>query len=190
MSIVKYQFKDIFVVTLLLISGSLFGQDFKRDYRSAKEFYEDEKFNFAMDAFRPLMVYDKDNPYVEYATFYYALSAYHQSYLAVAKEALLQLKKLYPEWAQMDEVKYWLAVVHFMQGETFQALRLLYEMRSPRDLSSIERMKNNYLIQIHHEDQKTCFHTAQYRDTTQAEPGEERLRAAVFEISRAVLQRP
>jgi ABC-type branched-subunit amino acid transport system substrate-binding protein len=123
-------------------------QDFRRDYRSAKEFYDDEKFNFSMEAFRPLMVYDRDNPYVEYSTFYYALSAYHQNYFAVTKEALLQLKKLYPDWEHIDEANYWLAAVYFKQGEIFQALRMLYEMRTPRDLTSIERMKNYYLAQI------------------------------------------
>lgn len=124
-------------------------QDFKRDFKAAKEFYEDKQYNFAMEAFKPLMVYDRANVYVEYASFYYALSAYQQNYLAVAKETLLQIKTLYPEWDQLDEVNYWLSVVYFQQGEYFQALRMLYSMKSPRGLTELDRMKNNYLLQIY-----------------------------------------
>lgn len=127
-------------------------QDFKKQYKAAKEFYQDKQYNFAQEAFKPLMVYDKANPYVQYASFYYALSAYHQNYFAVAKEMLLQIKNLYPEWDQLDEVNYWLAAIYFKEGEHFQALRMLYTMKSPRDLSGIERMKNNYLLQLYDEE--------------------------------------
>lgn len=130
----------------------LSAQDFKKQYKAAKEFYTDKQYNFAQEAFKPLMVYDKANPYVEYASFYYALSAYHQNYYAVAKQMLLQIKDLYPAWDQQDEVIYWLAAIYFKEGEYFQALRMLYAMKSPRDLSGIERMKNNYLLQLYDEE--------------------------------------
>jgi tetratricopeptide (TPR) repeat protein len=138
-----------FFLFFLISTSVLIAQDFKKDFRAAKDFYEEKKYNFAQEAFKPLMVYDRANPYVQYATFYYALSAYHQNYFAVAKESLLLIKDLYPEWDQMDEVNYWLAAVYFQQGEYFQALRMLYTMKSPRNLESIERMKNNYLLQIY-----------------------------------------
>jgi tetratricopeptide (TPR) repeat protein len=140
------------VVALVLIVSNLSGQDFRRQYRAAKEFFEEKKYNFAMDAFKPLMVYDKENPYAQHASFYYAVSAYHQYYYTVAKESLIQTKKLYPDWDQLDEVNYWLAAVYFQQGEYFQALRMLYTMRSPRDLASIESMKKNYLVKIYDEE--------------------------------------
>ncbi len=136
----------------LLIQFTLSAQDFKHQYKSAKEFYDEKKFNFAMDGFKPLMVYDKSNPYTEYASLYYALSAYHEGYYTLAKETLLQVKQLYPQWGQADEVNYWLAAIYFEQGEIFQAMRHLYAMRSPRDLASIERMKNKYLLQIYDEE--------------------------------------
>lgn len=140
--------KGFFLLPILIFFSPLSAQDYKRDYKSAKEFYGEKQYNFAMEGFKPMMVYDKANPYTEYASFYYALSAYHQNYFSVAKESLLQLKKLYPEWEQADEVNYWLAAVYFQQGEIFQALRMLNSMKSPRDLISIERMKNNFLYQL------------------------------------------
>jgi tetratricopeptide (TPR) repeat protein len=137
---------------ILFSTLHLNAQDFKKQYKAAKEFYQDKQYNFAQEAFKPLMVYDKANPYVEYASFYYALSAYHQNYFAVAKEMLRQIQTLYPGWDQQDEVNYWLAAIYFKEGEHFQALRMLYAMKSPRDLSGIERMKNNYLLQLYDEE--------------------------------------
>lgn len=138
-----------FAAFFVLCTLTSTAQDFKKDFKAAKEFYENKQYNFAMEAFKPLMVYDRANVYVEYSSFYYALSAYHQNYLAVAKETLLQIKNLYPQWEQTDEVNYWLAVIYFQQGEYFQALRMLYAMKSPRDLAGIDRMKNNYLLQLY-----------------------------------------
>jgi tetratricopeptide (TPR) repeat protein len=140
----------IFLFSLSTLSAS--AQDFKRLYKSAKDSYQDGKYNLAMEEFKPLMVYDQMNPYTEYALLYYSICAYQQSYYTLAKESLIQIKTLYPEWDQMDEVNYWLAAVYFQQGEIFQALRMLYAMKSPRDLSSIERMKNNYLLKIYDEE--------------------------------------
>ena len=144
--------KDYLLLIILITLGfSATGQEFKKQYKAAKEFYEDKQYNFAMDAFKPLMVYDRSNSYTEYSSFYYALSAYHQNYFAVAKESLLQLKNLYPNWEQQDEVNYWLAAIYFKQGEHFQALRMLYDMKSPRDLASMERLKNYFLMQVYDE---------------------------------------
>jgi ABC-type branched-subunit amino acid transport system substrate-binding protein len=150
---VNCQLIRILLVSLIIsLSLPLAAQDFKREYKAAKDFFEDKQYNFAMEAFKPLMVYDRQNPYVEYASFYYALSAYHQNFPSVAKDGLLQIKNLYPEWEKSDEVQYWLAVIYFQQGEIFQALRMIYAMKSPRDLASIERLKNYYLMQIYDEE--------------------------------------
>jgi ABC-type branched-subunit amino acid transport system substrate-binding protein len=146
------RYRIILGLTLWVLGNHLFAQDFKRDFKSAKEFFEDKKYNFAMEAFKPLMVYDRMNPYPEYASFYYALSAYHQNFYSVAKESLVQIKKLYPSWDQIDEVDYWLAAVYFQQSEPFQALRMLYGMKSYRDLASIESMKRNFLTKIYDEE--------------------------------------
>jgi TolA-binding protein len=62
------------VVVFILWGCSLLAaaQDPKRQYKSAKEFYASGKYNLAMEMFKPLMTYDKNNPYTEYAAFYYA----------------------------------------------------------------------------------------------------------------------
>lgn len=123
-------------------------QDFKRQYKNAKELFDAGSYNLAMESFKALIPYDKNNPYTEYASFYYAISAARQGYPAVAKEMLLLEKRLYPEWEHQDEINYWLAKIYFDQREYFQALRILDEIRSASFEQDAKAMKRNYLPAI------------------------------------------
>ena len=107
-----------FALVLVVFTSS--AQDFKRQYRSAKELFTSEKYSEAMVAFKAITVYDQENPYSEYASFYYAMSAYRLGYHTVAKDMLLQIKSLYPKWDQMDEVNYLICKIYFDQKEYFQ----------------------------------------------------------------------
>ena len=146
-----------FLVRLLLVAMLLtvlnpaaYAQDYKRQYKNAKDFYKDGNYSLAMEAFKPLMVYDKNNSYPEYASFYYAMSALKQNYSAVAKDALLQIKRLYPEWDQMNEVNFWLAKIYLDRGEYFQGMRLLSEVKQEDyiEQQEIGKMKRNYLLRM------------------------------------------
>lgn len=125
-------------------------QDFKRQYKNAKDFFQEGKYNLAMEAFKPLMVYDKNNPYTEYASFYYAMAALRQNYSAVARDMLLQIRKLYPEWDQINEVNYWLAKIFLDKGEYFQGMRMLSEVKQEDYLEQqeIAKIKRHYLMRI------------------------------------------
>src|SRR6185369_7596448 len=118
-------------------------QDFKRDFKKAKELYNDGNYSSSMDAFKALMVYDRNNPYPEYACFYYALSAHRLGFSVVAKEMLVQTKKVYPEWDQLDDVNYWLAKIYLEQREYFHAWQLAKEIKDPSikpDLDALKRI--------------------------------------------------
>src|SRR4051812_45670513 len=84
------------VFFIFLIGASALGQDFKRQYKNAKDLFDEKRYSLAMESFKPLITYDVNNPYSEYASFFYSLSAYYQGYPAVAKDNFLQLKKLHP----------------------------------------------------------------------------------------------
>lgn len=140
----NFEFLNLkFVILLVFLSSSLFAQDFKREYRKAKGLFADGHFSAAMDAFKPLMVYDRNNPYPEYASFYYALSAQRLGFAALAKENFLQLKKIYPQWDQLDEVNYWLVKLYLDQREYFHALLLAKEIKNPslkKELDALKRL--------------------------------------------------
>lgn len=140
----------VFCVLLLGLSLTSSAQDPKRQYKNAREFFMSGKYNLAMESFKPLLAYDKNNPYSEYASFYYAQSALRLNYYAVAKDMLLQIKKLYPSWDQLNEVNFWLAKIYFEQREYFQGMYILQEVKQEDfiDAEQMAKMKRRYLTQI------------------------------------------
>lgn len=138
----------IIILFGLMISPALMAQDYKRQYKSAREFFDNKNYGLAMEAFKPLIIYDKDNPFVEHSSFFYALSAYHQKFPAVAKDMLVQIKQLYPNWSQMPEVNYWMAKIYFDQRQYFQAMQMLREYPVLNQQKNVSEMKRHYLKDI------------------------------------------
>ncbi len=138
----------LLVLSLFVLTSSMHAQDYKRQYKTAREFFDEGSYGLAMEAFKPVIVYDKNNPYVEYASFFYALSAYHQNFTAVAKDMLLQIKELYPYWNQNDEVNYWLAKIYFDQRQYFQAMQVLRQSPYLTTQENVMQMKAHYLKEI------------------------------------------
>lgn len=133
----------------LFIGLNLYAQvDYQRQYSNAKALFKDSKYQLAMEAFRPLVVYDQKNPFVEYASFYYAISAYRLSYETVARDMLLQIKQLYPSWDKMDEVNYWLARIHFDNQEYYRAMGMLKNISNKDMQEEIAQMKLYYFSRI------------------------------------------
>lgn len=128
--------------------SSVSAQDFKRDYKKAKELYSDGNYSSAMDAFKLLMVYDKNNPYPEYACFYYALSAHRLGFALVAREMFMQTKNIYPQWDQLDEVNYWLAKIYLEQREYFHAWQLAKEIKDTSTKPDLDALKKNSLAKV------------------------------------------
>lgn len=122
--------------------------DYKQQYTIAKKLYTDGKYNLAMESFKKLIPYDQNNPYREYASFYYALSAYHQNFKAVAKDMLGQVKTLYPAWDKMDEVNIWLAKIHFDNKDYFQGMKLLGEIKNDKTRKEIAYLKKQALVSV------------------------------------------
>ncbi|HZY78166.1 MAG TPA: ABC transporter substrate-binding protein [Cyclobacteriaceae bacterium] len=123
-------------------------QDLKRQYKHARQLFDSKDYALAMEAFKPLIVYDKDNPSPEYSSFYYAIAAHQLGYKAVSKDMLLQVRNLYPNWDQMPEVNYWLAKIYFDQREYFQGMHVLHELHASQLTEDIALMKRHYLGEI------------------------------------------
>jgi hypothetical protein len=139
-----------FAVVFSGLSLTLYAQDFKKQYKNARDFFRDGKYNLAMEAFKPLLVYDKNNPYTEYASFFYAQCALRQNYSVVARDMLLQIKRLYPDWDQLNEVNYWLARIYFEKGEYFQGMHVLQEIKQEDyiEQQEIAKVKRHFLARI------------------------------------------
>jgi tetratricopeptide (TPR) repeat protein len=118
---------------------------YQQRYLQAKALFKEGKYNLAQEAFRELIPRQSGNPFSEYASFYYALSAYHQGYRAVARDMLLQIKSIYPSWNQIGEVNLWLARIHFDDKNYFQALHVLQEIDHPKLLRDKMLLKEGAL---------------------------------------------
>lgn len=135
-----------FLCCLVLISQSVFGQaDFDDQYKNAKGLFRDGQYSLAMESFKGLIPYAAKNPYQEYASFYYALSAYHQGYLAVAKDMLNQIMTVYPKWDKLGEVNFWLGKIHFDNGDYFQGLKVFQAISEKKFQKDIQAVKASYI---------------------------------------------
>lgn len=133
---------------LSIINSSTAQTNYQQQYTIARKLYTEGKYNLAMESFKKLIPYDQNNPYREYASFYYALSAYHQNFRAVAKDMFGQIKTLYPAWDKMDEVNIWLAKIHFDNRDYFQGLKLLSELKNDKTQESVADLKKQAVSHV------------------------------------------
>ncbi|HEY8935134.1 MAG TPA: hypothetical protein VIM65_07935 [Cyclobacteriaceae bacterium] len=134
---------------LLLTAVFSFAQvDYKQYYFNGKNFYREGKYNLAMESFKKAIPYDQSNPFSEYASFYFALSAYNQGYPAVAKDMLNQIKSLYPKWDKMDDVNFWLSKIYFDGKDYFQGLKLASTVKDKKLEPTIASLKEQVLNKI------------------------------------------
>jgi ABC-type branched-subunit amino acid transport system substrate-binding protein len=137
-----------FLLQALIVTASFSQNDFSTQYANAKGLFKDGKYNLAMETFKPLISYDQKNKYAEYASFYYALSAYRQGYSAVAKDMFNQIKKLYPNWEKINEVNFWLGKIHLENKDYFQGIKLLSSINDKSFDQSIQTAENYYVSSI------------------------------------------
>lgn len=141
-----------FVVAFFPLAAGLQAQDassFQRGYENGKGLYNLEKYALAMEAFKPLTREDPSNPYVTYASFYYALSALKLGQDNIAKNMLLQINQKYPNWNQMDDVNYWLAAAYFKQGAYDQGLKAVEKIKAKKAKEDAELMAMHFLKEVH-----------------------------------------
>lgn len=134
---------------LFVIGGTLAAQtDHTKQYFNAKALFRDGKYNLAMESFKPLIAHDANNRFTEYASFYYALAAYHQKYYAVSKDMFGQIKKLYPSWDKMDEVNFWLGKIHMDNKDYFQGLKIWQSIKDKAIQKDVNGLKIQYLSAV------------------------------------------
>ncbi len=140
--------KKIILVSLIsvLFINLAFAQiDYSKQYFNAKALFREGKFSLAMESFKPLIPYDQNNVFAEYASFYYALSAYNQGFKAVAKDAFTQLKTLHPNWEKIDEVNFWLGKIQLENHEYFVGLKNLASIIDKKLQKDVDELKRNTL---------------------------------------------
>jgi hypothetical protein len=138
------------ILSLIFVGYASIAQqvNLKNQYKHARTLFDNKDWGLAMEAFKPLIVYDKDNPSPEYSSFYYGVAAYESNYKSVAKDMFLQIRNLYPNWDQMSEVNYWLARIYFDQHEYFQGMHVLHELHAYQFEQDVAMMKRHFLAEM------------------------------------------
>ncbi|MEJ1239612.1 ABC transporter substrate-binding protein [Chryseolinea sp. T2] len=122
--------------------------DYHKHYLNAKTLYREGKYNLAMETFKPLIAYDKNNPYSQYASFYYALAAYNQGFKPLAKTSLNEIKKLSPAWDKMDEVNFWIGKINMEDRDYFQGLKVWSTIQDKSLQPLIEQLKTKSISEV------------------------------------------
>lgn len=129
----KEKSKSLFF-TLLLIVLSQYGwaqsAEAQKAYLSGKEAFQNQHYETAEVFFANCLKIKEDNPFQEYASFYFALSAYNSGDKSKAKSMLLQVKERYPTWPQLDEVYFWLFKIEAEQELYFTAFNYLERIKN------------------------------------------------------------
>ncbi|HYG17670.1 MAG TPA: hypothetical protein VD816_02030, partial [Ohtaekwangia sp.] len=145
------------ILMIIVLAGSLLGVvnsseaqvvDYNKQYFMAKQLFREGKYNLAMESFKPLIPYDQRNQFSAYASFYYALAAYHQGFLAVAKDMLTQVKSVHPTWDKMDDVNYWLGKAHLESKDYFQGMKTLSYIQDKKLQKDADHVKLKALSTI------------------------------------------
>lgn len=137
----------IFSFQLLIVNPAIGQVKFQEQYAYGKRLFQEGKYSLAMETLKPVIAYDASNPFPEYASYYYALSAYQLGYTAVSRDMFNQIKSLYPSWDKADEVTLWLAKIHFDKAEYSQGIQLLMGISNSKIHKEVEVMMRNALSQ-------------------------------------------
>ena len=140
--------KNILVVCLFLMVLPLYSQEYQQEYLRGKEFLKEGRYNLAMEAFKPLVRAESDNQLSKYAMYYYAVAAYKDGFKPLAKDMFLQVQQLFPGWQQIDEVKLWLARLHFEDKNYNQGINVLNGIRNRQVREQGQAMFKFHILQV------------------------------------------
>lgn len=139
---------------LLMVSTSILtnAQDsYQTKYLTGKDLYRNGKYTLAMEVFKPLTAELEDNPFYQYAHYFYALSALKAGKHEEGRKMLKQLELKYPQWEKTPDAKYLQANLLFELNRYSEALELVKSLK--RDFKSdVENLKKHYISRIVHVD--------------------------------------
>ena len=113
----------------------------QQKYLNGKELFKAGRYSLAMETFRELTNPEVPNGFNEYASFYYALSAYHDGQLFIARDMFLQIESRYYQWRKMDEVDLWLTKIYFELDDFSRALEISAKIVSDQVNRQVRNLK-------------------------------------------------
>ncbi len=118
------------IILLIACTGILSGLNaqspgpLKREYLRGKQMYEEGRYEMAMEILKPLTLTSNKSPYAPYAAYYYSLAAINEDYNFLAEEMLQSTLKAYPDWEQVDLLKFWLVKIYLKEEDYGSAIEI------------------------------------------------------------------
>jgi hypothetical protein len=132
-----------FLFVSLLIPGVYAQEDYAGRYIAGKDFFRMGKYTNAMEQFKPLTTETEAHPFVQYAHYYYSLSAFKANLFPDATQMLRQLMIKYPDWDKINDAYYLLANIAFEQKKYRDAMKYLLD--KDKDIKDdADKMKSFY----------------------------------------------
>ncbi|MEQ9426367.1 MAG: ABC transporter substrate-binding protein [Cyclobacteriaceae bacterium] len=155
------------IPALVVLSFSVQSQDHQQRYLNGKELFRSGSYNLAMETFAPLT--EQGNQFEEYASFYYALAAYHSDQKYIAKDMLSQIESRNSTWRKTAELYLWQAQIHFDLKDYGKAIEYIGRIRSEDIFEVGQQMKLNELAEVTGLDTLKTLHERFPRDAEIAE---------------------
>ncbi|MEQ8715681.1 MAG: ABC transporter substrate-binding protein [Cyclobacteriaceae bacterium] len=133
---------------LLLLSQTLFGQDYQTSYLAGKSYLANENYQLAQQSFQKVINDDPENPFRNYGAFYYGIASYRLEQLSVAKDIWRQIEVKDSRWKNIDEVYYWLARVNLESDQLGLALPYVEKATDTTIVKSITAMVETGLQEV------------------------------------------
>ena len=134
------KYPSLLLAILLGLPMLSFSQE-QQKYLNGKELFKAGRYSLAMETFRELTNPEVPNGFNEYTSFYYALSAYHDGQLFIARDMFLQIESRYYQWRKMDEVYLWLTKIYFELDDFSRALEISAKIVSDQVNRQVRNLK-------------------------------------------------
>ena len=121
-------------------------------YKNGKDLFDLGKYKLAMEEFRQIITRSDNNPYLEYASYHFAVAAYRSGQIPVANSMFHQIERKHAEWDKIDDVYFWLAKIDFEGGDYLSGLVHLNRIKSRTVADQARQMKIYFLAQLDDEE--------------------------------------
>lgn len=143
-------------LTALLIFLPLFvtaqQSDYQKRFQAGKVLFRDGQYALAIEMFGPATANKPNNPYREYASYYFGLSAFRVEDYQKASNMFSQIVRLYPDWKEIGHAYFWLAATRFRQQQHAKAMQAVNKLNRQNASSSLlneaEALKRFHLYQL------------------------------------------
>ncbi len=103
---------------------------FNKKYVLAKKYLSNKEYISSMNSFQELTKPAKNNVFIEYAYYFYALSAFHNKNLPEAKQSLENQLRQFPDWKGREDSYYLMGTVLFQMDKPEEAVAYLNKIQT------------------------------------------------------------